>query len=207
MLRDRYSINQVFDEIVHLVPKMAPTLAAINQYLDDEHLIGFIKADLSKRYPQTMQAGRNSTPVEVVLRMLVIKRLYGYSYEEAERYVSDSLVFRQFCRIYLNPVPDDTTLIKWANMVQDKTLQMFNERITQLALEEKITQGHKLRTDGTVVAGNIHLPSDSRQLADSVRVLDRTVDRFRKIPHTVNIPGEDFTQAARRTARKIGEIL
>lgn len=44
--------------------------------------------------------------------MLVVKRLYGYSYEETERQVSDSLSLRQFCRIYLNEVPDDTTLIR-----------------------------------------------------------------------------------------------
>jgi IS5 family transposase len=207
MLRDQYSINQVFNEIVQLVPNMAPTLAAIDQYLEDGRLFSLVKTDLSKRHPRTMQTGRNSTPVEVVLRMLVVKRLYGYSYEETERYVSDSLVLRQFCRIYLNPVPDDTTLIKWANLIKDKTLQKFNERITQLALEHKITQGNKLRTDGTVVASNIHLPSDSRQLADSVRVLARTVERVRKIQQTVVKAGDDFTQTARHTARKIGETL
>jgi predicted lipoprotein len=137
LLRDRYSTNQVFDEIIQLVPKLAPTLAAIDQYLEDERLFGLIKADLSKRHPQTMQTGRTSTPVEVVLRMLVVKRLCGYSYEETERY----------------------------------------------------------------------LPSDSRQIADSVRVLARTVERVRKIQQTVIVAGEDFTQTARRTARKIGETL
>ncbi len=43
----------------------------------------------------------------------------------------------------------------------------------------KVTKGKKLRTDGTVVESNIHPPSDSRQLADSVRVLERTVKQAR----------------------------
>jgi IS5 family transposase len=207
MLQDRHPIDKVFDEVIRLVPKMDPVLGKIDHYLEDENLFQLIKADLSKRHPKTMQTGRNSTPVEVVVRMLIVKRLYHFSYEETERYVSDSLVLRQFCRVYLNLVPDDTTLIKWANLLQAETLQQINERIAQLALEHQVTKGKKLRTDGTVVESNIHLPSDSRQLADSVRVLARTVERARKIQQTIVAAGENFTKAARQTARKIGEIL
>jgi len=76
---------------------------------------------------------------------LVVRRLHNYSYEETEQAVSDSLALRQFCRVYLNRVPDDTTLIRWANLIQPKTLEKFNERITQLALEHKVTKGRKLR--------------------------------------------------------------
>jgi hypothetical protein len=61
--------------------------------------------------------------VEVVLRMLVVKRLYGYSYEETVARVSDSLNLRQFCRLYLNDAPVDTTLLRWANLIQPKTLR------------------------------------------------------------------------------------
>jgi transposase, IS5 family len=42
--------------------------------------------------------------------MLVVKRLYNFSYEQTERFVNDSIVLRQFCRLYLESVPDDTTL-------------------------------------------------------------------------------------------------
>lgn len=117
----------------------------------------------------------------VILRMLVVKRLYAYSYEDTERHVSDSLRLRQFCRVYLNAVPDDTTLIRWANLIQPKTLEKFNQRITQLALERQVTGGRKLRTDGTVVESNIHPPSDGRLLADSVRALARSVVRGRSL--------------------------
>jgi hypothetical protein len=33
------------------------------------------------------------------VRLLVVKRLYGWSYEEVEQFVGGSLVLRQFCRI------------------------------------------------------------------------------------------------------------
>jgi IS5 family transposase len=48
-------------------------LAAIDQLLSDEKLLKLLEADLSQRYPNTTQTGRNSTPVEVIVRMLVLK--------------------------------------------------------------------------------------------------------------------------------------
>jgi IS5 family transposase len=211
MLRERYPIDKLFEEIAAHFPQMDSILVKIDAYLEDEKLYQLIKADLSKRRPKSLETGRNSTPVEVVLRMLVVKRLYQYSYAETERYVSDSLVLRQFCRVYLNRVPDDTTLIRSANLIQPETLEKFNARITELAVKSQVTTGKKLRTDGTVVETHIHAPSDSRQLADSVRVLARTIGRARQLLQSVKegvVEGlEDFTRSARRVARKIGETL
>jgi IS5 family transposase len=110
--------------------------------------------------------------------------------------------------VYLNKVPVDTTLIRCANVIQPKTLEKFNERIMQLAIERKVTRGRKLRTDGTVVESNIRPPSDNRLLADGVRVLARTVVRARElVKQAVQEPFEDFTQRAKQLARQIGETL
>jgi len=211
MLREHYPLDKRFEEILGYLPKMDPGLAKIDRYLEDEDLYRLIRSDLAQRWPKTLETGRGSTPVEVVLRMLVVRRLYNYSYEETAQAVSDSLVLRQFCRVYLQKVPVDTTLIRLANVIQPKTLEKFNERIAQLAVEHKVTKGRKLRTDGTVVETNIHAPSDSRQLADSVRVLARTVMRAKTVLQAgrqkVCQPFQDFTQAARQTARQIGETL
>lgn len=211
MLREHYPIDKLFEEVLGYVPDLSPELVKIDSYLEDEKLYRMIKKDLSKRRPKTMKTGRNSTPVDVILRMLVVKRLYGYSYAETERHVSDSLRLRQFCRVYLNTVPDDTTLIRWANLIQPKTLEKFNQRITQLAIERKVTRGRKLRTDGTVVESNIRPPSDGRLLADSVRVLARSVSRGRSLLKAAKqevLEGfEDFTQNAKGLARRIGETL
>jgi transposase, IS5 family len=170
-----------------------------------------IRKDLAKRYPQTEQTGRNSTPVEVILRMLTVKRLYRLSYEQTEYQVRDSLVLRKFCRVYFYDVPDDTTLIRWAALIQPGTLEQFNHRMTELATQLKVTKGRKLRTDGTVVETNIHHPSDSSLLADSVRVLGRTLSRARNM-----LQGQtDLSQAVfrnrlrsvRRLARQVGEAM
>jgi IS5 family transposase len=205
MLLDRYEKDKFFDDIFTLAVDMDPELAQIDRILDDEELYQMIRTDLAKRHPQTETTGRPSTPVEVILRMLVVRRLYGWSYGETEQRVRDSLVLRMFCRVYFAAVPDDTTLIRWAGLVQPETLAAFNWRITALALELKVTRGRKMRTDGTVVETNIAAPADSRLLADSVRVLGRTLRRAKivlaKQTELAQTVFRNRTRSARRTAR------
>ena len=76
-------------------------LDRLDQLLDDDTLFEAVKADLAQRRPQTRSRGRHSTPVEVILRLLVVKHLYNWSYEQTERFVADSITLRQFCRVYL----------------------------------------------------------------------------------------------------------
>jgi transposase, IS5 family len=209
MLVDRYESDKFFQSILHLTQEMDPVLAQIDHLLDDDRLYQAIRADLAKRYPHTEQTGHPSTPVEVILRMLVVKRLYRLSYEQTEYQVRDSLVLRQFCRLYLNEAPDDTTLIRWAQLIQPETLETFNTRLVGLATQLQFTRGRKLRTDGTVVETHIHPPSDSSLLADGVRVLGRTLRRAQTVLRTAS---DETTQTlrgtvrqARQLARQIGE--
>jgi IS5 family transposase len=211
MLQDRYETDKLFERILKLTSQMDPILAQIDQLLEDEELYQLIRQDLAKRFPMTEQTGRNSTPVEVVLRILAVKRLYGLSYERTEYQVRDSLVLRQFCRVYFNEVPDDTTLIRWAKLIQPETLERFNHRLTQLATQLKVTRGRKLRTDGTVVETNIHYPSDSSLLADSVRVLGRTLSRAKEVLKEETELGKQVfrnrVRSVRRLARQVGEAM
>lgn len=211
MLQDKYAKDTFFESICHLAVEMDPELAQIDQLLDDEELYQLIRADLAKRHPHTETTGRKSTPVEVVLRMLTVKRLYDWSYEETEKRVRDSLVLRMFCRVYFERVPDDTTLIRAANLVQPETLEQYNQRVSHLAQTLKVTQGRKLRTDGTVVETHIHPPRDSQQLADSVRVLGRTLRRAKAVlGDHVELAKSVFrnrSRSARQTARQVGEAM
>ena len=92
MLRDKYEVDKFFLDIQGLTSEMEPELAQIDKVLDDEAMYQMVKSDLSQRYPKTQQTGRKSTPVEVILRILVIKHLYKLSYEKTEKAVKDSLV-------------------------------------------------------------------------------------------------------------------
>lgn len=50
-------------------------LARLDTLLDDDTLFRAVRADLARRWPQTLVTGRPSTPVEVILRLLIVRRL------------------------------------------------------------------------------------------------------------------------------------
>ena len=57
--------------------------------------------------------GRPSTPMETYLRLMFLKFRYRLGYESLCREVSDSIMWRRFCRIPLDGVvPHPTTLMK-----------------------------------------------------------------------------------------------
>jgi IS5 family transposase len=212
MLRDKYQPDLFFLSIVQqLAIEMDPELVEIDRILEDDQLFQLLKHDLSKHRPKTLETGRNSTPVEVIGRMLAVKRLYGLSYEQTERQVSDSLVLRRFCRVYFHPVLDHSNLNRWALLIQPDTLHAFNDRVTAIATEAKVTRGRKLRTDGTVVESNIHYPTDSSLLADGVRVLSRTIKRAKEVlSERADMTAESFrdrTRSARNQARRIADEM
>jgi len=207
MLRDRYEPQDLFALVPKLQLALDPELAQLDQLLDDDALFARVRADLVRRRPQTATRGRHSTPVEVVLRLLVVKRRYNWSYEETEHFVGDSLVLRQFCRLYVQPVPDDTTLIRWAHLIGSETVAALNERVVALAQALKVTRGRKLRIDGTVVETNIHHPTDSRLLGDGVRVISRLLRRAKAVLGEGAAVGKQAFRTRTRSIRRLAQQL
>src|SRR5438309_506715 len=105
MIVDRYDPLNLFALVPKLQMEFEPELAELDRLLEDDVLFRKVRADLARRRPESLTRGRHSTPVEVVLRMLVVRRLYGWCYEDTERFVSDRLVLRQFCRVYRGSAP------------------------------------------------------------------------------------------------------
>jgi IS5 family transposase len=208
MLIEKYKPVNLFD----LVPlEQDNVLNELDQLLEEDTVFQAVKNDLAQRYPHTLTRGRHSKPVEVILRMLMVKHLYDWSYEKAEAFVSDSITLRRFCRCYLNPMPDDTTLIKWANLIQPETLHQLLEHVVGLAQRLKVSRGRKLRTDGTVVESNIHHPTDSSLLVDGVQVLSRTLSRARKVIESAATEAEQVAKKVfrnrLRSARNMGREI
>ena len=210
MLRDRYDPMNLFERIPTLSMQLDPILAQIDSLLDDDTIFQAVKADLIRRFPHTADDGRPSTPVEVILRLLVVKHLYHWSFPQTTHFVRDSLVVRQFCRVYFEAVPDQSTLNRWARLIQPTTLHCLLDHIVHLACQLDVTHGRKLRSDGTVVATTIHHPSDSTLLNDGVRVLSRTLTRAKTLLGTaagVGLEcGQQTVQDARAKMKRIMEV-
>jgi IS5 family transposase len=210
MLRDRYPAVDLFALVPALTLEFEPVLARLDRLLDDDEVFWAVKADFARRRPRTRETGRPSTPVEVVLRLLIVRRLYGWSYAETEHFVGDSLVLRQFCRLGLERVPDDTTLLRWANLLRPATLDGLLDHAVALARQLKVTRGRKLRVDSTVVETPVHYPTDSSLLADGVRMLGRLIRRAR--PAVADRLGDvrdafrTRTRSARRQLQRIHRL-
>jgi transposase, IS5 family len=153
--------------------RMDEELARIDELLDDEELVAIVHRALGQRHPNSRTTGRAATPSEVVMRMLILKHLRNWSYDTLEREVRANLVYRQFTRIGSDRVPDAKSLIKIANVLGEETIRTIHERIVAIAKKERVAEGRKLRVDTTVVETNVRYPTDSRLLADAMRVMTR----------------------------------
>jgi IS5 family transposase len=205
MIVDRYTPVNLFAYVPKLLAECEPELRELDRLLADDGILQRVTADLARRAPHSLTRGRHSTPVEAILRRLVVKRLYSWSYAETEHFVGDSLVLRQFCRIYVQPVPDDTTLIRWANLIGPETLQQINDRVVALATQLKVTRGRKLRVDSTVVETNIHYPTDSALVGDGVRVISRLLHQAKAVLGTGTQLGKAAFRSRTRSVRRIAQ--
>ena len=173
-----------------------PTLRRIDELLDDEALVDRVAEALAQRHPESRRRGRLGTPAAVVLRMLVLKHLHDWSFDECEREVRGSLVYRAFCRIDGERVPDAKTLIRLAHLLDEPVLKDLLAELVRQGRERRVIQGRRLRVDTTVVETNIHYPTDATLLADGVRVLTRTVRQL----------GAQVRHRTRSVARRVFEI-
>jgi transposase, IS5 family len=197
MVRRAYRQRSLIEVLLPDADKLwDPTLRRIDALLDDEGLVDRVAEALARRHPQSQCRGRLGTPAAVVLRILVLKHLHDWSFDECEREVRGSLVYRAFCRIDGERVPDAKTLVRLAHLLDEPVLKDLLAQLVALGRARRVIQGRRLRIDTTVVETNIHYPTDATLLADGVRVLTRGLLRL----------GQHVRQRARSVARRVFEI-
>lgn len=155
-----------------------PWMQVVDELLEDEKLLDAVYEAQGRRHPQSRTRGRQQTPAEVALRMLILKHVRNWSYEVLEREVRANVVYRTFCRIGAKKVPDEKTLVRLGQAIGAETIREMHDQIVALAQERGVIRGRKLRVDTTVVESNIHYPTDSGLLADGTRVLTRTMKQI-----------------------------
>jgi IS5 family transposase len=138
-----------------------PWMRLVDGLLEDEQLLETIYEAQGERYPQSRKRGREQTPAEVVLRLLLLKHIRNWSYDTLEREVRANLVYRAFTRVGDGKVPDAKTMARLGQLIGPEAIEELHQRIVQLAQEQGVTRGRKLRVDTTVVETNIHYPTDS----------------------------------------------
>jgi transposase, IS5 family len=158
-----------------------PWMRQADQVLEDDALLTLIQQELTRRVKKSKTRGRPGTPAEIVLRMLLLKHMRDYSFQELSREVRANLVYREFTRVGGGKTPDDKTMGRLARQLRPEVIRQIHDRVVAMAKEEKIVQGRRMRVDTTVVETNIHYPTDSSLLGDGVRVLTRVMKRIGSI--------------------------
>jgi transposase, IS5 family len=176
-------------------------LEAMSQILDAHpEAARWVLGDLVGRRVSSRR-GREGMSGEQVLRVILVKQLGGFSYDELSFHLADSTSYRAFCRIGITQrIPTSKTLQRNVKLVQPRTLEKINRLLVEHANAVGIEDGKKLRVDCTVVETNIHDPTDSSLLWDSVRVLTRLIYRAREY---VDVAFTDHQRLAKRRALAI----
>ena len=138
-----------------------PWMRVVDEVLEDEELVDVVDDGQGKRHPQSRVRGRRQTPAEGALRMLILKHVRNWSYETLEREVRGDVVYRSFCRIGMEKVPDAKTLVRLGQAIGPERVRELHDRVVALAKERRVVEGRKMRVDTTVVESNIHYPTDS----------------------------------------------
>ena len=180
-----------------------PWMRHADEALNDDRLLEIIQEELSKRCKKSKTRGRPSTTAEVVLRMLLLKHMRGWSYEDVTREVRANLVYREFTGVGGGKVPDDKTMGRLARQLGPEAIEQLHRRTVEMAMEKQVVAGRRMRVDTTVVESNIHYPTDSTLMGEGVRVLTRVM---KKVAAAAAEAGVKFRDRSRSVKRSVLEI-
>src|ERR1700689_979933 len=155
-----------------------PWMIQADRLLEDDELIDRVYEAQGERHEHSATKGRSQTPAEIVLRLLLLKPVANWSFDTLEREVRMNLCYRDFTRIGMGKVPDAKTLARIAQALGGEVVAELHRRLVEIAQEEGVIDGRKLRVDTTVVETNIHYPTDSSLLGDGGRVRTRSMQKI-----------------------------
>jgi len=113
-----------------------------------------LAAEVEKIFPSKDQSkgGRPPYPIETMVRIVVLKRLYGLSDEQMEFQLLDRMSFKRFCGLeHSRTVPDRTTIWLFENRIGPAGAQALFEAVKrQIERKGYIARGGQI-VDATLV--------------------------------------------------------
>lgn len=177
----------------------AAELQEISKILDKKPIINeWVLQDLTHDKFLT-DTGAEGMTAEQVVRAAIIKQMEEYTYEELAFHLLDSVCYRGFCRIgFADKGFQKSALCNNVKAISPNTWEAINRILVAYGHDKKIEKGKQSRIDCTVVSSNIHDPTDSSLLWDSVRVLTRMLSRIKERFEDLKISYTDHTKRAKR---------
>jgi len=190
-------------ELLQQGVQLDPLLQTISDFLADHgELVERVRRDLERglKNPAT---GRSGLTAPQVLRALTLQRVKNWDLRELRERIADGYTLRAFTHFFAEAVPKHDAFHRAFNRLTPQTLEALNERIIRTAVALGLEDGKKLRVDTTVVETDIHHPTDSTLLWDTVRVITRLIGQLDQwLPQGV----EGFSNRTRSARRRMREI-
>ena len=183
----------------------AAELEGISQILDKNPIINELVLQDLTRWVKNNDTGAEGMSAEQVVRAAIIKQREGFSYEELAFHIVDSCSYRNFCRIGVTHKGfKKSALCSNIKRISPETWESINDILVAYGRQEKIEKGRESRVDCTVVSSDIHEPSDSSLLWDSVRVLTRMLNQAKERFEELQL---QFTNHSKRAKRRMLGVM
>jgi len=163
--------------------------------------VRWVHADLTKARGVSASSGRAGMSANQVLRVVVLKHRLGVSLRRLAPLLADSASLREFVGIgMVDRAPRRQTLQDNITKVRSETWGKLLGAFAVSAEAQEFESGERVRVDATVTETNVHEPSDSSLLWDSIRVLTRLMKRSRD---TLGVAFDDESRAAKKLQKRI----
>ncbi|MEN3260009.1 IS5 family transposase [Sodalis endosymbiont of Spalangia cameroni] len=142
LLADQYHLQTI--------DKLVDPLVKIETCIDFAHLAAEIDHVVPR--PVSKKGGRPPFPTEIMVRILVLKRIYNLSDEQIEYQLLDRMSFKRFCGLlHAINIPDRTTVWTFENRIgEDGAKAIFDGVTSQLLKKGFIARGGQI-IDATLV--------------------------------------------------------
>jgi IS5 family transposase len=152
------------------------------------------------------ERGRHGLNAEQVLRSFILQRIKNLPLRELRERIADGLSIRHFTRFFLDEVPGHDAFQRAFAKITPQTMRLINEAVIKLAIELGLENGAWVRGDTTVTETDIHYPTDSSLLWDSVRVLTRLALGLGEVVPAATKGFVNRQKRAKRLARQIDQL-
>jgi IS5 family transposase len=154
------------DGYVHKVDAIGDPLQKIEAVVDFSALAQAVERIAPR--PEQPKGGRPPYPTDVMVRVLVVKRLHGLSDEQTEFQLLDRRSFRRFCGLeYSRNIPDRTTIWNFENRIGvDGVTALFTELDRQIRSKGLEARAGQIVDATLVPAPKQHFTREEKEILD-----------------------------------------
>ena len=164
-----------------------PIMFIAHQILEQELEIIKLASPCFPNLDKNNQMGRSGMTLEQIVRCAIYKQNKELTYRELSIHTYDSKMGIVFMKILDGQGFSHQTLQEHISAITPEVLEKINIKIGKIAIELKLDDGKKMRTDSTAIPAHIHHPTNCSLLWDCIRVGTRILKKTKAIFSEIDV--------------------